>query len=78
MCPQAVESAEDLEVVRMEQQSIMHTQVLVSPSAYLLSWITSKGWALPSHSQVYVQPYIMPQEARRAIAEAVAASQGAR
>jgi hypothetical protein len=76
--PQVVESAEDLEVDRMEQQSIMHAQVLVSPSAYLLSWIISKGWALPSHSQVYVQPYIMPQEARRAIAEAVAASQGAR
>ena len=75
---QAVESAEDLEVDRMEQQSIMHAQVLVSPSAYLLSWITSKGWALPSHANVFVQPYIMPQEARRAIAEAVAASPQAR
>eukprot|EP00958_Prasinococcus_capsulatus_P021885 scaffold3032_cov375-Prasinococcus_capsulatus_cf.AAC.15 len=65
---EALTTVEDVEVDYMEQQTVAMADVLLSPSAYLLSWMEREGWTLPSKAhRVRVQPYIMPSAAREAI-----------
>eukprot|EP00899_Mesostigma_viride_P008399 jgi/Mesvir1/17560/Mv08804-RA.2 len=45
---QPMGSLEDMEVDFMERQSVKLCDILVSPSRYLLNWIRSSGWDLPS------------------------------
>ena len=60
---------EDLEVDYMEQQVIALADVLLSPSAYLLSWMHKEGWQLPQEHRVRIQPYIIPSAARKTLTE---------
>lgn len=53
----------ELQLDHMERQSVALADVLVSPSRYLLEWISGRGWTLPEAS--YVQQNIMPLSATR-------------
>ncbi len=53
-----VESLEQLERDFLERQSVEGADIVVSPSQYLLRWMSEAGWALPDRS--YVQPYVSP------------------
>ena len=44
----------------MERRSIAYSDVLVSPSQYMICWAAEQGWELPERS--YVQPQILPEE----------------
>ena len=52
----------DLEMDFMERQSVEMADVVVSPSHYMLSWMTHNGWKLPDAS--FVQQNILPGSAR--------------
>ena len=53
---------QDLEQDFMERQSVAFADVVLSPSHYLLNWISDRGWVLPARH--YVQQNILPQSAR--------------
>ncbi|MGA2027480.1 MAG: glycosyltransferase, partial [Syntrophobacteraceae bacterium] len=44
----------------MERRSIAYSDVLVSPSQFMMYWAADQGWELPERS--YVQPHILPDE----------------
>jgi O-antigen biosynthesis protein len=48
----------ELEIDFMERTSVAAADVVVSPSRYLLDWMTKNDWELPARS--YVAPYIRP------------------
>jgi GT2 family glycosyltransferase/glycosyltransferase involved in cell wall biosynthesis len=54
---------DDVELDFMERQSVALADVLLSPSRYLVRWMREQHWTLPE--QVFVQPYVMPDAARR-------------
>ena len=51
----------------LERESIALADVLVSPSAYLLSWMERRGWAMPERR--FVQQYVLSRSARPAAEE---------
>jgi glycosyltransferase involved in cell wall biosynthesis len=44
----------------MERRSVAYSDVLFSPTQYMISWAAGQGWELPARS--YVQPHILPDE----------------
>ncbi len=50
----------DLELDVMERECVAHADVLVSPTEYLLDWVTGWGFALPT--TVHVQPNVLGLE----------------
>ena len=56
-------SPEELETDFMERQCVALADVVVSPSQYMLGWMQSRGWILPT--RCYVQQNIAPAEVRR-------------
>ncbi|HUI64055.1 MAG TPA: glycosyltransferase, partial [Bacteroidota bacterium] len=65
-----------LEADHLERISIALADVVAGPSAYLLRWMRQQNWTLPG--KTYVQPYILPQHARRASSGPRGASRPAR
>lgn len=59
-----LEKLDELEVNFMERESVALADVVISPSGYLLDWMTQQGWKLPQRS--FVQQNILPYDARRA------------
>jgi glycosyltransferase involved in cell wall biosynthesis len=55
-----INSVEDLEVLYLERRSAEMADVLVSPSQYLLRWMTEAGWRLTAE-HCFVQPYVQPR-----------------
>jgi O-antigen biosynthesis protein len=55
-------SPEELEMDFMERQCVALTDVVVSPSQYMLGWMQSRGWTLPA--RCYAQQNIAPTEPR--------------
>lgn len=51
----------ELEIDHMERTSVLAADVVVSPTQYLLHWMTQNGWELPEHT--YVAPYVLPEVA---------------
>ncbi|MGO9375885.1 MAG: glycosyltransferase [Syntrophobacteraceae bacterium] len=51
---------DSLECDFMERRSVAYSDVLVSPTHYMISWAEEQGWELPGRS--YVQPPILPDE----------------
>ena len=45
-----------------ERRCVELADVVISPSAYMLDWISDRGWELPERS--YVQQYVQPHAAR--------------
>jgi len=52
----------DLEQDFMERQSVAMSDVVFSPSQFLINWVADRGWELPAAS--YVQQNILPHSAR--------------
>lgn len=48
----------EIEMDFLERQSVKLCDVVVSPSQYMLRWLLSEGWELPS--QAYVQQNLLP------------------
>lgn len=48
----------EVEMDYLERQSVKLCDVVVSPSQYMLRWLRSEGWELPS--QAYVQQNLLP------------------
>ena len=65
-----------LEADHMERVSIALADVVAGPSAYLLRWMRQQSWTLPE--KTYVQPYVLPQHARRACSGAIGPARPAR
>ncbi|MGA2750771.1 MAG: glycosyltransferase [Verrucomicrobiota bacterium] len=55
----------ELELDFMERQSVALADVVISPSHFLLNWISRRDWELPAHC--LVQQNILPQSARLAL-----------
>jgi len=65
-----IESVEDLESHFLEMKSVELADVVVSPSEYLLDWMEGEaGWTLAENA--FVQPYVLPVEAKEAVREAL-------
>jgi len=65
-----IESVEDLESHFLEMKSVELADVVVSPSEYLLNWMEGEaGWTLAENA--FVQPYVLPVEAKQAVREAL-------
>lgn len=58
-----VDSTEDMVRDYMERLSVQLADVVVSPSQYLLRWMSEQGWTLPERT--YVEQYVRPSTARR-------------
>ena len=58
-----VDRIEQLERDALERRSVELADIVVSPSQYLLRWLDSSGWTLPSRA--YVHPYVWPESASR-------------
>lgn len=52
----------DLEMDFLERQSVANADVVVSPSRYMLEWMSGNGWQLPDES--YVHQNVLPVSAR--------------
>jgi len=50
------EYVQELEAEFMERQSVELADVLITPSRYMLSWMTDYGWRLPART--YLLPYL--------------------
>ena len=67
---ETIESVEDLESHFLEMKSVELADVVVSPSEYLLNWMEGEaGWTIADNA--FVQPYILPLEAKQAVREAL-------
>ena len=68
-----IESVEDLEASFLEMKSVELADVVVSPSEYLLDWMSTVAkWKIPENEEgVFVQPYVLPVEAKKAMIEAL-------
>jgi len=65
-----IESVEDLESHFLEMKSVELADLVVSPSEYLLDWMEEEaGWTLADNA--FVQPYVLPVEAKEAVREAL-------
>jgi O-antigen biosynthesis protein len=51
---------DSLEIDFMERECVRLADVLISPSQYMLRWLSKRGWQLPQHC--YVQPNVLPEE----------------
>ncbi len=51
----------ELEIDYMERISVSAADIVVSPTQYLLGWMTQQGWELPERT--YVMPYVLPEVA---------------
>ncbi|MGH7914458.1 MAG: glycosyltransferase family 4 protein, partial [Candidatus Binataceae bacterium] len=63
-----MDGAGDLETDFMERESVALTDVLTSPSQYMLRWMRERGWRLPANS--YVQQNILSPHLRQCWEEA--------
>ncbi|WP_296819973.1 glycosyltransferase [Brevundimonas sp.] len=46
----------------MERACVEHADAVISPSRYMLEWMTRQGWTLPA--QTFVQPNLSPKHTR--------------
>ena len=55
---------EELQADHLERQSVAFADVVVSPSRYMLQWISEQGWRLPERVEVrqYIQAHALPVE----------------
>lgn len=55
---------DDLQIDFMERQSVAQADVVVSPSRYMLKWITDQGWKLPKRVEIrqYIQSHYLPSQ----------------
>lgn len=53
-----IDKIDDLEMDFMERRCIQLTDVVISPSTYLLKWMSSEGW--PLNKRALVQPNLLP------------------
>ena len=58
-----VDREEDLALDFIERESVARADALISPTNYLLSWVSRWGFCFPD--EVYVQPYVSHVAARR-------------
>lgn len=56
-----LDQVEDLETDYLERQSLRLSDILISSSQYMLSWVSGQGWRLPAHC--HVQPNVLPLSA---------------
>jgi len=60
-----LDQVENLETDYLERQSLWLSDILISSSQYMLNWISSQHWRLPSHC--HVQPNVLPLSAIRSL-----------
>jgi len=72
---EVIDKIGDLEMDYMERKSVEMADYVVSPSHYLLTWMSKEGW--PANPQTFVQPNLLPT-ADRAAGNATAAARGPR
>jgi glycosyltransferase involved in cell wall biosynthesis len=55
---------DELQTDFLERQSVALADVVVSPSVYMIQWITSQGWRLPNRVEIrqYIQSHYLPRE----------------
>ncbi len=66
----------ELEIDHLERASVALADYLTSPSRYLLGWMKAKGWSLPS--DIYLAPYIMPENIQAGREQAATTHPGTR
>eukprot|EP00873_Tetraselmis_striata_P009805 jgi/Tetstr1/430069/TSEL_019927.t1 len=72
---QGIDTVEDVETDFLERESIHAAEVLISPSHYLINWVTNQTWRVPdTPGAIRTQPYILPHEAKRVLAKVNAES----
>jgi O-antigen biosynthesis protein len=59
------DQVETLETDYLERQSLWLSDILISSSQYMLNWVSSERWRLPSHC--HVQPNVLPLSAIRSL-----------
>ncbi len=62
--PEQANDVADMDADFLERRAVALADAVVSPSHYLLNWITDRHWEMPG--QCYVQQNIMPRSARPA------------
>lgn len=56
-------SIEDLEIDFIERESVKLADYVISPSIYMVQWLSDQEWAFPKN--VFIQPNILPSKLKR-------------